>query len=178
MSIRTIRSCFTALFTTLALIAFCAVATPVSARADTITTDRAKEIALGQTGGGNVVDMSRKYGGHGYYYWVQIVKGGEYHTVEIDVNSGDVLKYVNKSRDKSKVDVVIPPPPVGTVGLTHDQALEQALKMTNGGTVLESKLHGKKKGRLIYEFEIVNSGTKYEIEIDAATGNVLDFERH
>lgn len=173
MITRTVRSCFSVPV----LIAFCVSATAVSAVADSITTDRAKEIALSQTGGGNVVDMKRKYDGHSYY-WVQVVRNGEYHTVEIDTTSGNILKYANKSRDSSKNDVLLPSFPTGAVGLTHDQALEQALKMTNGGTVLESKLHGKKKGRLVYEFEIVNRGTEYEIEIDAVTGNILEFERH
>lgn len=174
MITRTVRSCLTALV----LIVFCVSATAVNAAADPITADRAKEIALTQTGGGNVVDMNRKYGGFGDYYWVQVVKNGEFHAVEIDAASGNILKYVNKSRDGSWHDVLLPSSPAGNVGLTHDQALEQALKMTNGGTVLESKLHGKKKGRLVYEFEIVNNGTAYEVEIDAATGNVLELERH
>lgn len=53
-----------------------------------------------------------------------------------------------------------------------------ALQHTNGGTVVESDIDVKRSGRIIYEFEIINAGVKYEIEIDGDTGTILDFERN
>ncbi|MDP3386113.1 MAG: PepSY domain-containing protein, partial [Eubacteriales bacterium] len=56
-----------------------------------------------------------------------------------------------------------------------EKAIEIALGLTGGGTVVEFELD-KDDGRYEYEIEIKKDGKEYEIEIDAMTGKVLEFE--
>lgn len=54
--------------------------------------------------------------------------------------------------------------------ISADQAKAIALELTGGGTIIEFEADDE------YEIEIKSKDKKYEIEIDAYTGKVLDFE--
>ena len=55
--------------------------------------------------------------------------------------------------------------------ISADKAKSIALELTGGGKIIEFELDDDE-----YEIEIISNGKEYEIEIDAYTGKVLDFE--
>lgn len=143
-----------------------------------ISVEQAKSIALAQTGGGQIMDIGGHYRGHGMYiYRLEIVgDSGAYH-VEIDANTGAIFKFIQKHGYKGwKGPHPVPSPATGG-GLGVEQAQALALAQTGGGYISETDIDVKKNGRIIYEFEIINQGVKYEIEIDGLTGAILEFER-
>ena len=153
-------------------------------QAGPITAERAKEIALAQTGGGNVMELDRHYRGNGTYIYRLEIAGdtGAYH-VEIDESDGRLVKLIRKhgyGYHKGNTGGIAPAPGASlpaTGILGHDQAMAKALERTGGGAVVESDTDHKRDGRVIYEFEIVNNGVKYDIDIDGVTGNVLKFKQ-
>ena len=168
-----------------------------AAEAGPISAERAREIALAQTGGGDVVNMGRHYRGKGIsYYRFEIVgSNGAFH-VEVDESNGNLLKFINKHgyRGYQGYPATAPsmsapsvpsapapstPAPTMPVGnaITQDQALAIALGQTGGGTVVETEVDVKNHGRIVYEFEIINNGSKFEVEVDGSSGTILKFKQ-
>lgn len=167
-------------FAPLALVAFIACAAAAfAAEYGLITPERAQEIALAQTGGGQIALLIRTGGGPNQFYKVEVVNNNSRYHLQIDAFTGHLRKYIQKSHGPS---VAVPPPagdaaaPGGSAPVSREQALAIAQQMTGGGAVVESKMKTKRYGQTVYEFEIVNNGAKYEIEIDGF-GNVLEFEQ-
>lgn len=148
-----------------------------------VDMERAREIALSQTGGGEVVNMGRKPCGDGIdcYRFEIVAEDGRYR-VEVDSSSGRLVRFIHKgggryrrgmdrTDDGGRRD--------GTRraggGISWDEAVRVALERTDGGVVIEGDVDRHRGGRK-YEFEIVNDGMKYEIEIDG-NGDVIEFER-
>lgn len=154
------------------------------AAAGEVTPERATEIALEQTGGGEVMNMGRHSRGGGvHYYRFEILSPiGAFH-VEIDSTDGSLIQFIKKYGGKGYKGYYVPSAPAastpgngnGTV-ITQDQALAIAMQITGGGTVVDRDVDVKKWGRVVYEYEIVNDGIKHEIEIDSF-GNVIDYEQ-
>lgn len=93
---------------------------------------------------------------------------------EINAVTGAIIKYDYDAKSLSA------PVPVDSsaVMLTREAAQESALAQVPGASVdniTELKLD-RDDGRDLYEVEIVYNGTKYEMELDAYTGAVLDLE--
>lgn len=144
-----------------------------------ITADKAREVALAQTGGGDVVEMDRHAGDGGQVsYRFEIVNDKGAYEVEIDGLDGSLQKFIKKDR-RTSAEVTTPPAPANSPNaarstvLTYEQALTTALGHTGGGTVVESEIDTDRHGRTIYEFEILNNGIKHEIDIDAVSGAIL-----
>ncbi len=150
-----------------------------------ISPERAEEVALKQTGGGEVVEMERKRGdGVMPYYRFEIVKGDNRYSVEVDATDGGLNKFIRKQsggKDAAQAAAAVRATPasrpVGTP-LTLEQAEAAALRLTDGGSVTESDTEGRKSGRVVYEFEIVNRGVKYDLKIAATDGEVLEFKEN
>lgn len=68
------------------------------------------------------------------------------------------------------------PPPAGRP-VTREQAMAIALDRSNGGTVVEIEVDRGRGGQIFYEFEIVDNGVRFEIEIDGSDGSITEFER-
>ena len=58
--------------------------------------------------------------------------------------------------------------------ISSDQAKKIALNKVNG-KIVEFELD-EDDGRLIYEIEIKKDGREYNLEIDAYTGKIIEFE--
>ena len=179
---RTLRT--SATLSLVALLACAAIA--FAAETGPITPERAQEIALAQTGGGQIVLLVHSGGGPNQFYKVEVVNNNTRYHLQIDAFNGSLRKFVQNSQGGGAPVVVTPPanaatpviPPSvasGATPLTREQALALAQQMTNGGTLVESKTKNKRYGQTVHEFELINNGTKYEIDIDAATGNILEF---
>ena len=165
----------------LALVSFIAIAAGGDARP--LTVEQAREIALGQTGGGEVVNAGhhRRGGRLGVYRFEILGDTGAYH-VEIDESTGRLLKFVQKhgyrGGPRGGISVVTGPGATpASSGIGAEQALAIALERTGGGVVVESEIDRKWGGNVVYEYEIVNDGVKYDIEVDGDRGEIRKFKQ-
>ena len=136
-----------------------------------ITAEQAKTTALGRTGGGEVVKCKLDYEKRGVEYDITIVKGDNKYEIDVDANTGAVIKYEQRMITRSKI--------AATANMiTHDRAKEIALSQVGGsGTILKSKLdYEKKYGTAVYEVEVVKNGIKYEYDINAVNGTIIEYE--
>lgn len=149
----------------------------VAAESGPITVERAREIALAQTGGGEVMELDKHYRGNGiHFYRLEIVSDdGAYH-VEIDASNGKLLQFIRK-HGYNKHGYKRNRQAVADAAISFEQALAAALERTGGGTVVESETDVKRDGRIIYEFEIVNNGVKFELDIDGSSGEIVKFKQ-
>ncbi|MEG3071534.1 MAG: PepSY domain-containing protein [Peptococcaceae bacterium] len=131
--------------------------------------EKALEIALARTDGGQVVEFELEKERGRYEYEVEVKKDDKKYEVEIDAHTGEVLEFKER-RDGYQGKNVQPGLLLGI-----EKALEIALARTDGGQVVEFELV-EERGRYEYEVEIKKEGQKYEVEIDAYTGKVLGFK--
>lgn len=162
---------------------------PAAVAGEPVSADQAREIAFAQTGGGQILNSGRHYRGNGMYvYRFEIVgSDGAYH-VEVEEGTGKLLKFIRKGgyhggrkgRGPYGQDAMTPsqpPPSRGTPSggmISQEQALAIALGKTGGGTVLKYELD-RDDGRFVHEMKIANEGMRYEVEIDDASGAILEF---
>lgn len=156
--------------------------TAVSA-ADAITREKAQEIALSQAGGGRVIGFDRHLGAKGrHFFRFAIINDEGVYNIEIDEQTGR-LQHLSRASGVTETTVAVAAPPasaqtpVSAREITREEAQAIALKQTGGGTIIESDVDHKHHGRIFYEFEIVNDGVRYELEIDAADGSVAEFKQ-
>ena len=131
--------------------------------------EKALEIALARTDGGQVVEFVLEKERGRYEYEVEVKKDDKKYEVEIDAHTGEVLEFKER-RDGHPGRNVQP----GLL-LGMEKALEIALTRTGGGQVVEFVLE-KEQGRYEYEVEVKKDDKKYEVEIDAHTGEMLEFK--
>lgn len=60
--------------------------------------------------------------------------------------------------------------------VTVEQAKEIALTKTGGGTITEFKLDYDENDRKVYEIEIINENTKYEMDVALSDGKIYDYK--
>lgn len=96
---------------------------------------------------------------------------GQEYDYEIDAASGEIRGFDYDAEGYT-------PPAAAGQSITREQAREIALaKVPGADTSHVKKLKlDRDGGRSVYEVEIVYSGMEYEMEIDAASGTVLEFE--
>ena len=143
---------------------------------------RAKEIALGKTGGGTIVDFELDWDDGRPEYEIEIKKDGYEYELEIDGYTGKILEFeqdedddYKKSAPKPAAKPVAKPAPSKPILIGDARAKEIALGKTGGGTVVDFELDWD-DGRPEYEIEIEKGGLEYELEIDGYTGQILEFE--
>lgn len=147
-----------------------------------ITAEQAKAIALQQTGGGQVFELDRRARGDGLdYFRLEIAADdGDYH-IEINASNGRLLQFIRKHGRRGGAYAPSAAAQPRTASSQNDMTLEQAqaiaLERTGGGVVVESEVDVKRSGRVVYEFEIVNDGTKFDIDIDGVTGSIVKFKQ-
>ncbi len=130
-----------------------------------IDRDEAISIALGKTNGGFVTDLELEEDDGRLLYEIETANESMKYKLEIDAFSGKILKYELKRKVMSNINEII----------SIEEAIEIAKEVCSGGTVIEFELD-EDDGRYVYEIEINNNGSEYELEIDALTGKVLEYE--
>lgn len=115
-------------------------------------------------------------------YEVEVKNEGTEYELDIDATTGEIIyeeKSVQKKQEPSlsvlKEDKHKEKSKVDEKYITADEAIAIAMK-TAQGTVTELELD-KDDGRVQYEIEVKDGVYEYEFEIDAMTGEVLDFEK-
>lgn len=148
-----------------------------------VTQAQAQVIALERTNGGTVVqsEIERKRNGRVIYEF-KIVNNGVKSEIEIDAENGVVRKAKQKYQNKAPLPVsqgaggadaaLVSMHPEAR--LNAEAAMALALERTGGGYVSEYELD-RDDGRLIHEMTIMNENTRYEVEIDDASGAIIEF---
>ncbi len=149
--------------------------------------DRARAVALEQAGAAAeqaehlAVRLDREDGR--WVYEVEFVAEGYEYDLEIDAETGKVLKAEKeKQREKkaSSTDKATPGQTAAsdTIGAQEAKriALEKAGVAAGDADGLKAERE-KEKGRTVYEVEFRENGIEYEYKIDAETGEVLSEEK-
>ena len=87
----------------------------------------------------------------------------------MDARTGELLQY-----EMDVMDDVSGTPSTGDF-IGRERALEIAFALTGGGYVAEFELD-EDDGYYTYEIEIIYDGKEHEIELDARTGELLEYE--
>lgn len=136
-----------------------------------ITLENAKQIAANDAGAKNpvytkaVLDTDDGM----QIYDVELIEDNTKYEYEIDAKTG-------KIREREH-DLVVNPTTAQDGYITPDAAVDTAKKAANLSDGILTKNHLEHDdGRAYYEIEIVKDGMKYEFEINAADGTVLEQE--
>ena len=131
-----------------------------------IGRERAVKIAKERVGGGTVVEF--EYDRDDGEYEVEIKYNGYEYELEIDAYTGQITEFERErdddARDSSGNERTV---------IGRERAVKIAKERVGGGTVVEFE-YDRDDGE--YEIEIKYNGLEYELEIDAFTGEILDFE--
>lgn len=147
--------------------------TTKSSKPSLIGEARAKEIALGKTGGGTVVEFELDWDDGRPEYEIEIKANGYEYELEIHGYTGEILEYERDKDDDSRSSSKPAPSKPTLIG--DAKAKQIALAKSGGGTVIEFELDWD-DGRPEYEIEIKKDGLEYELEIDGYTGKILEYE--
>ncbi|MCD8352329.1 MAG: PepSY domain-containing protein [Planctomycetaceae bacterium] len=140
-------------------------------RGTLLSYDQALEIAMNLLGGAGTVtesDIDHKRSGRVIYEFD--IESDDYeYEVEIDGYTGDVLQY-KQERAKGRRGK--------TAGLRLDARTvqEMARNQAGGGNVVKYEVE-RDDGRVIHEITVVDGATRHKMEIDDATGEVVEYSR-
>lgn len=124
-----------------------------------ISAEEAKEIALNFVNG-KIVDFESD----GHKYEIEIIKDGCKYELEIAKKDGAIIEIeVEYKHEDIKAN--------GRKPIGKDAAIKIAQGIAPGKVIDFEYENGK------YEIEILGNGFKYEIEINAFNGNLLEYER-
>jgi Predicted membrane protein len=152
----------------------------VAISADVLTMEQAQEIALEQSGGGQVTGIQKRNHGRGDFFRVEIDGDDGICFVEIDADTGRLLQLVrrpDRGRHAGRRRSQSTAGATDGISMSFEQLHAIALERSGGGIVVECDLDRKRGGDMVYEFEIFNEDTRYEVELGADTGEVLQFEQ-
>jgi beta-lactamase regulating signal transducer with metallopeptidase domain/uncharacterized membrane protein YkoI len=137
-----------------------------------ITADKAVEIALAQTNGGEVMDW--EFNSKNRVYKVEIVNGDTEYSMNVGAADGAVTNLKEKAIKAGKVNKS-EAPASQPILISSEEAKAIALERAGGGIVDECELDYE-KGVWVYEIEVKDGKTEYEVEINAETGEIIKFE--
>ena len=126
-----------------------------------LTLEEAQEIALKEVEGKILKAKEDKDDGVTYYDFT-IITDTEKYEIEVDANSGKVLKR-EKDDDYTAVSL--------------EEAQKIAFDRVGGGYLIKTELdYDDDDGIKKYEIEIKNGNKEYELEINADTGEIIKYE--
>lgn len=138
-----------------------------------LTIEEVKAIAV-KAVGGNVMEIEFERKKSGAMYEVEVKSKGVEYDLDIDAKTGKVLRTDKNNDDDDYYDDDKVLNYDGKL-LTMDEAVAIAKKQAKG-KVSKVELDDD-DGKLYYEIEIKDGKYEYEFEIDAITGEVLEFEK-
>lgn len=146
-----------------------------SANSNLISEDEAKNIALQDAGltedgiSGIRIRLEKDDGIQ--QYEVEFYAGDKEYDYEIDAVSGNILSKDMDIEDDFQSTGSL------NVSVSEEQAKKTALKEVSGAGENDIKIHlDKDDGKAVYEGSIVYKERKYEFEIDAESGKILEWE--
>ncbi|MCM3709495.1 PepSY domain-containing protein [Sporosarcina luteola] len=133
-----------------------------------ISLQEAKQVATEKVKGGIVTEIELDRDDGRYHFDVDLKDGKYEYDLEVDAVTGEIIKF-EKESDKNHKQVK------SDKLLTKEEAIAIAKKRASG-TVKEIELD-EDDGRKEYDIEMRDGEFKYEIELDAVTGEFLEFEK-
>ena len=105
-------------------------------------------------------------------YEVNFYVGNREYDYDINAATGEIRSYDSEIDD----DYVSSTEAAGAA-VSEDEARATVVARVSGASASDVRLHLERDdGRLVYEGELIYNGSDYEFQIDAATGDVLDWE--
>lgn len=136
-----------------------------------ITEEAAKKIALDSVVNGIFVEIDLEDEDGIIVYEVEVKSGDLTHEIEIDSNTGIVLKDDIDEDDHDDDEVINI-----DVKLTENEAIEIAKRSLDGkGEVTKIELE-KEDGVIVYDIELNINNREFDIEVDANTGEIISQE--
>ncbi|MFQ6793383.1 PepSY domain-containing protein [Thomasclavelia sp.] len=139
----------------------------------TISMDEAKEIALKEVNG-EVVRYEEDRDDGRTYYEFEIIADNKKYDLEVDGETGDIIKkeidedYVGNTNQNNNAST--------TATISQDEAKKIAEdRIGTGGNLIKCELDSD-DGVLKYEIEIIKDNIKYEIDVNANTGEIVKYE--
>ena len=144
-----------------------------SGRGDVMTMEEAQKIALEEVDG-EVIKSSEDRDDGRTYYEFEIVTDSEKYDLEIDGESGDIVK---KEKDDDYVaNQNTTNNQTNQTTITEDEAKKIATDRIGGsGEFVRCELDND-DGVLKYEIEVIKDNTEYDIDADATTGEITKYE--
>jgi len=134
--------------------------------------EAAKKIALDLVNG-QIIKFEFDDDDNDSKYEIEIIYEGREYEIEIDAYTGKVIEFEKEDEDEDDEDDYDSSISRKVIGA--EAAKKIALDLVNGQIIkfeFDDDDHDSK-----YEIEIIFDGLEYEIEIDAYTGKVLEFEK-
>ena len=151
-------------------------AAPAASSSSTITEVEAKQIALDHAGVSESetermrVKLGRDDGVQEYE--VNFYVGNREYDYDINAATGEIRSYDSEIDD----DYVSSTEAAGAA-ISEDEARATVVARVSGASASDVRLYLERDdGRMVYEGELIYNGTEYEFQIDATTGDVLDWE--
>jgi peptidase propeptide and YPEB domain protein len=136
-----------------------------------INQEEAVRIAIKDMPNGQLKKAKLENKRRGPVYDIELWQGNTNTKKEykIDANTGKIL------RTKTDTDSDELNPAIANTKISVEQAKSIAKKQDPNATLKSIELE-RKKGKLVYEVELIEGYTKKEYKIDAETGEILSFE--
>ena len=136
-----------------------------------ISREEAVKIAKKNTPNGQLKKVKLENTKRGPVYDIELWEGNTNTKKEykIDANTGQIF------RAKTDIDDDELNPAIANTKISVEQAKSIAKKQAPNATFKSIELE-RKKGKLVYEVDLIEGNTKKEYKIDADTGEILDFE--
>ena len=141
-----------------------------------ITEAEAKQIALDHAGVSESetermrVKLGRDDGVQEYE--VNFYVGNREYDYDINAATGEI-----RSHDSEIDDDYVSSTEAAGAAVSEDEARATVVARVSGASASDVRLYLERDdGRLVYEGELIYNGTEYEFQIDATTGDVLDWE--
>ena len=141
-----------------------------------ITEAEAKQIALDHAGVSESetermrVKLGRDDGVQEYE--VNFYVGNREYDYDINAATGEI-----RSHDSEIDDDYVSSTGAAGAAISEDEARATVVARVSGASASDVRLYLERDdGRLVYEGELIYNGTEYEFQIDATTGDVLDWE--
>lgn len=120
---------------------------------------------------GTVADIEFDQNQFRSIYEVEVHTETAEYDLKFDAYTGNLLKQKKERRDDDDWDNYISVSTPTAKIITKEQAIETALTKAKG-TVTKIKLDDG-----LYEIELKDGQYEYEVDVDAMTGNIVDFEQ-
>lgn len=141
-----------------------------------ITEAEAKQIALDHAGVSESetermrVKLGRDDGVQEYE--VNFYVGNREYDYDINAATGEI-----RSHDSEIDDDYVSSAEAAGAAISEDEARATVVARVSGASASDVRLYLERDdGRMVYEGELIYNGTEYEFQIDATTGDVLDWE--
>ena len=146
----------------------------VSNSSSPITEKEAINIALRKTNGGIITEYKLDQKSDNKRYKIEVINKSVKYKIGINSQTGEIISYKEKNikdeKNSSYINKI-----VSNSKVNIESAKQIALKATDGGTVTSYELDIE-EDQLFYDIEIVQDNIKYELDINAQTGEVIKLE--